>query len=182
MTHKYLDRGHTQNEGDAIHSVIERALKRIKKSGPIYVPDQYVAVILNAKKKGNPIEVKEMGYADFIDLKSLYDDMAINISRDIDGNNFKINDVRMLQFEMGANVFRFKASYKQEEWSCVPFRPKRRRSELKDIKTVTVKQAYSKNIQISENKRKDLKFLAQSNIIPDFYRYFFYSITNYIFF
>ncbi|KAJ8926788.1 hypothetical protein NQ314_020812, partial [Rhamnusium bicolor] len=48
--HKYLVRGHTQNEGDAIHSIIERSLKKCKKSGPIYVPSQYVSVIQNEKK------------------------------------------------------------------------------------------------------------------------------------
>ncbi|CAG9812835.1 unnamed protein product [Phaedon cochleariae] len=178
ITHKYLIRGHTQNEGDAIHSVIERALKRTKKSGPIYVPDQYITVIQNARKKGNPVEVKEMGYADFVDIKSLYDDMGINISRDIDGNDFKINDIRIMQFERGADVFRFKTSYKQEEWSFVSFRPRRRRSELKDIETVTLKHAYSENIKISENKRKDLKSLIEANIIPKFYRYFYDTVTN----
>ncbi|CAG9816801.1 unnamed protein product [Phaedon cochleariae] len=178
ITHKYLIRGHTQNEGDAIHSVIERALKRTKKSGPIYVPDQYITVIQNARKKGNPVEVKEMGYADFVDIKSLYDDMGINICRDIDGNDFKINDIRIMQFERGADVFRFKTSYKQEEWSFVSFRPRRRRSELKDIETVTLKHAYSENIKISENKRKDLKSLIEANIIPKFYRYFYDTVTN----
>ncbi|CAG9814764.1 unnamed protein product [Phaedon cochleariae] len=178
ITHKYLIRGHTQNEGDAIHSVIERALKRTKKSGPIYVPDQYITVIQNARKKGNPVEVKEMGYADFVDIKSLYDDMGINISRDIDGNDFKINNIRIMQFERGADVFRFKTSYKQEEWSFVSFWPRRRRSELKDIETVTLKHAYSENIKISENKRKDLKSLIEANIIPKFYRYFYDTVTN----
>lgn len=51
ITHKYLSRGHSQNEGDAVHSVIEKSLKKLKKSGPIYVPEQYVFLIRNAKKK-----------------------------------------------------------------------------------------------------------------------------------
>ena len=35
ITHKFLIKGHTQNEGDSAHSLIEREVKRILKSGPI---------------------------------------------------------------------------------------------------------------------------------------------------
>lgn len=47
ITHKFLIKGHTQNEGDAVHSTIEREVKKILKFGPIYVPAQYIA-----KKRG----------------------------------------------------------------------------------------------------------------------------------
>jgi hypothetical protein len=30
ITHKYLIRGHTQNEGDTIHNIIEKSMKRVK--------------------------------------------------------------------------------------------------------------------------------------------------------
>lgn len=170
-------REHTHNEGDAVHSVIERAIRRSKKSGPVYIPGQYVSIIRSAKKKGNPIEVKEMGFNDFIDLKILYDEMSLNITKDIEGNDFKISDVRVLKFEKNSSMFQFKTSYKQEEWNSVNFRTKKRRSDLKDIKTITIKQAYPKQIQLSENKKKDLKSLVDTHIIPDFYRYFFDSVT-----
>lgn len=54
ITHKYLITGHTKNEGDNVHSVIEQHIKKSKKSGPIYVPEQYVTLIRTAKKSGNP--------------------------------------------------------------------------------------------------------------------------------
>lgn len=50
ITHKYLITGHTQNEGDNIHSVIEKQIKLALKSGPIFVPDQYTTLIKTAKK------------------------------------------------------------------------------------------------------------------------------------
>ncbi|KAL1490215.1 hypothetical protein ABEB36_012945 [Hypothenemus hampei] len=52
ITHKFLIRGHTQNEGDNAHSVIEKAVKRYLKSGPIYEPSNYVSIIRSAKKTG----------------------------------------------------------------------------------------------------------------------------------
>jgi hypothetical protein len=40
ITHKFLIRGHMQNEVDVVHSIIEKNIRRAKKSGPIYSPDQ----------------------------------------------------------------------------------------------------------------------------------------------
>lgn len=51
ITDKYLVRGHTQNEGDVVHIIIEENLKMAKNSGPIYVPEQYVSLKRNSKKK-----------------------------------------------------------------------------------------------------------------------------------
>lgn len=51
INHKYLIRGHTQNEGNAVHSIIKKAIKNSKKSGSIYVPEQYVSLIRNAMKR-----------------------------------------------------------------------------------------------------------------------------------
>jgi len=40
IRHKYLIVGHTQNEGDCMHSVIEKQIKKVLRSGPIYIPAQ----------------------------------------------------------------------------------------------------------------------------------------------
>ena len=37
ITHKYFIKGHSQNEGDSCHSLIERQVKRLLRNGPIYV-------------------------------------------------------------------------------------------------------------------------------------------------
>lgn len=55
ITHKFLIRGHTQNEADSVHSLIEREVKKNLKSGPIYSPHQYVTLIKNAKKVNLPL-------------------------------------------------------------------------------------------------------------------------------
>lgn len=51
ISHKYLIRGHSQNEGDNVHSVIEKQVRRHIKACPIYVPQQYVTLITMSKKK-----------------------------------------------------------------------------------------------------------------------------------
>lgn len=41
ITHKFLIRGHTQNERDSVHATIEKPIQRRVKSGNIYAPSQY---------------------------------------------------------------------------------------------------------------------------------------------
>jgi hypothetical protein len=57
ITHKFVITGHSQNEGDSAHSVTEKQIKRSLKSGPVFVPEQYVSLIRIAKKTGNPYKV-----------------------------------------------------------------------------------------------------------------------------
>lgn len=94
ITHKFLIRGHTQNEGDTAHSIIEKAIKRAKKSGAIYVPDQYVQIIRSAKIKGNKFNVEEPNFDDFYDLKKLSDEIELNTVKDVDWNTIKTSDIK----------------------------------------------------------------------------------------
>lgn len=104
ITHKYLIRGHTQNEGDTVHSIIEKSMKRSKKSGPIYVPDQLVTIIRNSKKTGKPFVVKELTFNNFIDLKSLTDEIGYNCQKNIEGEQIKISNIKIIRFVKGSEV------------------------------------------------------------------------------
>lgn len=130
------------------------------------------------KKKGKPLQVKEMGYEDFIDTKILFNKMAPNMSKDFCGDDFKLSAVKMLRFQKGSNFFFFKYSYKQTEWSQVEFKPKKRRSSngIDDVSSILLKAAYSTKIALPANKLKDLDSLCSSNIIPHFYRAFYESL------
>ncbi|CAH4033578.1 unnamed protein product [Pieris brassicae] len=71
IIHKFLIKGHTQNEGDAAHSLIQRNISMALKSSPISVPDQYITLITTARKKGTPFAVHELAHDSFLDLKCL---------------------------------------------------------------------------------------------------------------
>lgn len=157
ITHKYLIRGHTQNEGDAVHSIIERSVNRAKKSGPVYVPDQYVSLIRNAKKRGKPLQVRELGYEDFVDFKEVHSEMALNIAKDSDGNTFKLSDVKVIRFEKGSDMFLYKLSYKQEKWSEVKFKAGRNRRsgfQAGQTKSISLKPAYASKITLPDKKKE----------------------------
>lgn len=82
ITHKFLIRGHSQNEGDNVHSVIEKQIKRYLQSSPIYIPEQYKTLITTAKKTGKPYKVVEMTYDQFIDVKALQESWGTNFNVD----------------------------------------------------------------------------------------------------
>lgn len=176
ITHKYLIRGHTQNEGDAVHSVIEKSLKKAKNSGPIYVPDQYIAIIRNAKKRGNPYKVIELSYQDFVDLKILSDELKFNYTKNTNGEQIKISEVKMLRFVKGDSLYYYKNSYKQENWEEVQTKLGTRQSEIITIKDVTLKNAYKAKLEISDKKRDSFSELLKTNMIPKFYETFYSSL------
>lgn len=88
---------------------------RAKKSGLIYVSEQYISLIRNSKKKGNPLQVNEMSFENFFDFKALFDDIASKIAKDKKGNAFKLQDVKLLQFKKRSDLFFYKTSYKELE-------------------------------------------------------------------
>ncbi|VEN64043.1 unnamed protein product [Callosobruchus maculatus] len=94
ITHKFLITGHTQNEGDHVHSVIEGAIKKFKKSSPIYVPDHYVTIIKQAKKRGKPYRVHEMSFSNFFDLKLMAQEIGIkDVFKNEDGEIVQLSKI-----------------------------------------------------------------------------------------
>ncbi|CAH2107147.1 unnamed protein product [Euphydryas editha] len=94
ITHKFLIRGHSQNEGDNVHSVIEKQIKRYLQSGPIYVPEQYKTLIVTAKKTGKPYKVVEMTHSKFYDMKALQESWGSNFNIDEEKNQIKWHDIK----------------------------------------------------------------------------------------
>ncbi|CAH0397612.1 unnamed protein product [Chilo suppressalis] len=69
IIHRYFETGHSQSEGDSMHSLIERA----KKNHTIYTPEQMYGLIMNAKINGEKFHLKEMEQHNFFDLKEIMD-------------------------------------------------------------------------------------------------------------
>lgn len=67
IIHRFLEKGHTQNEGDSVHALI----KRQKKGKVIYTPEQFIMLIKMAKITGEPYEVIEVNQNMIYNLKQL---------------------------------------------------------------------------------------------------------------
>lgn len=178
ITHKFLIRGHSQNEGDNVHSVIEKQVKRHIKSGPIYTPQQYITLIRTAKKSGPPYKVHEMTHDRFYDLKVLQEDWGTNFNMEEDNNQVKWHDIKILKVEKESPmVFFYKTSFAQTEFKkCWVNKRKTRRSveSTPDI-AMNLSNAYTEKVRLSEAKKKDIKELVDKNVIPRQYYDSFYK-------
>lgn len=135
ITHKFLITGHTQNEGDHVHSVIEKQISRYKKAAPIYVPDQFVSLIRQAKRKEPLYHVKEMTHSDFFDLKDLNIKMALKDSyRNTDGEIVKISELKTFRVEKDKpGKFLYKNSYQDENYCEVDTLSRRTSNDVSNV-------------------------------------------------
>ena len=67
IEHCFLEKCHTQNENDSVHSSITNAAKKVE----IYTPDQWYQTVRFARKRPCPYKVKEMTLASMFDFKGV---------------------------------------------------------------------------------------------------------------
>lgn len=174
ITHKFLVKGHSQNEGDCVHSVIERTVKKCLKAGPICIPAQYITLIRGAKKTGRPYQVNEMSYDSFFDLKNLAEQSLIGTNlKDSNGEVVKITSVAMFRFEKESpqKIF-FKTSYSEKEFCEIHLKERRSktRSNINELKKL-----YSSKVG-AEAKKPGLMKLLEKNVIPKSYAFFYENL------
>lgn len=171
ITHKFLIKGHTQNEGDSAHSQIERQIKKDLKKGPLYTPDGFINAIKNARKKSQPFRVNEMCYEDFYDWKNVCSQMCFQIQKDDANDVVKFCDLKVIKIKQDdIRAIHFKNSYADEDFKRAVVIKKR-----KEI-NVDVKKAYTAKPGISQKKKADLMELVNKNLIPRYYRSFYESL------
>lgn len=165
ITHKYLIKGHTQNEGDSVHSLIERQVKRQLKAGPMYTPELFINAVRAAKKTTKPFNVTEMCFEDFFDIKALATEMELQ-------NMAQLNvcTVVALRFERNlSNTIFFKTSYNDKQFRAA----NNITTKKKQSKDITLTRAYYTKPKIADNKKTDLLELLQKNHIPKYYKHFY---------
>lgn len=180
ITHKFLIRGHSQNEGDNVHSVIEKQIKRYSQSGPIYIPEQYKTLIGTAKKTGKPYKVKEMTHNKFYDIKALQESWGTNFNIDEEKNQIKWQDIKVLRVEKEhPEAFFFKTSFSDETYRkvCVQKRVLRanRKAADQSFFSIGLLPAYTEKIPLSAAKRQDIQELIDKNSIPKSYFDIYYK-------
>lgn len=170
ITHKFFVVGHGQSEGDSVHAMIERQIKKYKKSSPIYVPDQYGCIIRAAKKTGTPYKVHEIGFDDIFDLKALCTDLFVNIPK-----NVKLSDIRVMMLNRNdPNILFYKTSFDQKDFDQAIIINSRRKV---DIKNSVLKKAFTKRVGISDQKKKGLlSLIEKKRCVPGYYLNFYNNL------
>uniref|UniRef100_A0A6P7H5S2 Uncharacterized protein LOC114346528 n=1 Tax=Diabrotica virgifera virgifera TaxID=50390 RepID=A0A6P7H5S2_DIAVI len=168
IKHTFLEKGHTQTEGDSMHSVIERASKHI----PIFSPDQWYTLVRTAKKN-NPFHVIEMDKEKFLDLKALTQEITLNWDRDVNNEKVHLNKIRIVEANSKfPNKILFKHDY-HEQYKTIDLLQKGRKSINIDINNVELKQLYKDFLPLTKKKHEHLQFLCNKKVIPTQYHNFY---------
>ena len=88
------------------------------------------------------------------------------------GDQLKMSQIRMVEFQKGADIYRYKVNY-SGEWMSAKIKTARLGNKKKDIK---MKQAYTSKIPLSERKKNDLLKLLKSNTVPKYYENYYNSL------
>ena len=183
ITHKFLEHGHTQNEGDSMHSTIEAEIGRT----PVYSPQQYYIMARLAKKRGKPYVVTELAGEDFLDFKGLADgdNTAVkNWTIDENGKRVMWTKLRVLQLRKDKPGHAYYKNDYNEEFKVIKLnpeavqsqRPRRKtkaQSSIDDLTTVKVAQLCYGPRAITRAKHDDLLSLCAGRTIPTQYHSFF---------
>jgi len=165
-----LIKGHTQNEGDSVHSVIEKTVSRTLKGGPIYTPDQYITLIRTSKKTGQPYQVIELTHEDFFDIKSLETNIVFG------NQTVKIGELRIIKLEkLYPNKMFYKTSFSEDDFSETETKRTTRRSN-ENNEVGHLSPLYDSKLPINEKKKKGLLTLLEKNLIPRYYSSFYNNL------
>lgn len=170
ITYRFLECGHTQNEGDSMHSVIENA----SKNRTIYTPDDWIRIMKHAKQE-NPYDVTEVIQDQIFDFKFFVD--KINTKVDINNKKIPWSKIREIYVTHEAeNKLFYKREFKDDFQEIdlnfkisVPFK----------FEECELKRAYTENLGIPAPKLKDLRSLCKLGkdmVIPQEFHYFYASL------
>ena len=171
VTHRFLEVGHTQNEGDSMHALIERQSKNVS----IFSPDDWVAIIKTAKTTKKPYTVIEVEQKQIFDLKYIVKNH--NWEKDAKGKKVMWSKIREIHTSFESNhIVHFKYDFKSEyEKICVTQGCKGRPPNLSTYK---LKRAYEAFLPIEKAKLKDLTTLCDSGAIPSSRHSFYQTLKS----
>lgn len=167
ITHRFLEKGHTQNEGDSVHSVIERAAEH----KIIYTPDEWKLLVRWAKVTGESYEVIDVNQSMIFDFKDKLKNN--NWVKNTDNHKVTWTGIKEVNVEeTQSNKIRYKYALNDDYMKLVL------RKETRNYNTPILCEAYSNPIPISNDKYNDLISLCNSGIIPNKYHDFFKNLTR----
>ena len=165
ITVYYLIKGHTENDEDMVHSLIER-----NKESSIMVPNDWCALIRNMTTKKLKIEVKKMKHASFLDITTFMKSIP-NLHKCEDGKS-TLNWTSVMVLRVDKNepyVLQYKHDYVKDFKKVHLLQNGGKRKVYADISEIAkgLKPAYKDMLPISTDKFKDLQWMCDNlkNII-----------------
>lgn len=171
ITHHFLEKGHTQNEGDSVHSCIEKASRNVD----VFVPAQWYTIARTACKK-KPYIVKEVD--SFLDItqfrESCFSAMLYTTTKErVNWSNVKIVMVEPKK----PDTISFKYNHWEDDYKEVNI-SSHTRKKLCPIISYEMQPAYTEEIPINTKKFNHLKLSCTELAIPSQYHNFFLSLKH----
>ena len=177
ITVNYLVKGHTENQADTIHSMVEAK----KASAKLFLPSEWATVIRSADADNKfAIEVYEMSYGDFYDAQELFTRYK-NFKIDEEGEK-AVNwlNLAAIRFKKGSVKLYHKKSHGDLVYSSLNMMQvgKGRRVAAKIYEMQPLLKAYLSTLPISAAKFKDLQELCRGDkpVIPSRYHEFYQDL------
>lgn len=160
ITHRFLEQGHTQNEGDSVHALIEKQ----SKGKLIYTPQQWYALVRWAKISGKPYKVFEVDQSQIFDYKPLLN--GRNWKKDTNNQIVKWNQIKEISIRKNEpDCIFFKYDLQGESHCLKTLIGTRTRANV--LNYSNLENAYPQGIlPITDAKYKDLISLCDCGVIP----------------
>ena len=171
IQHKFLQIGHSFNEGDSMHSAIERASRHIH----VYTPTHWGLVIQSASHKRKYM-VKKMMPKDLLDFKK-FSRCLIHLEKDADKNKIswlKIRSFRIAQDD--PNKVYIKYSFDGQPVVLDLFKKGRRASDAPTVANIELRKLDA--LRIDADKYKDLLKICEIKIIPFIHHDYYKNIAH----
>jgi hypothetical protein len=168
ITHRYMERGHTMNEADSMHSTIERAARYEQ----IFEPKDLVPIVLNAKRKGSKYDVQLIG-PEILDFHPLADKLQNWTSKNAQWKN--VREIKVDPEEPGKVFVKHDLS---PNIAAVEIKISKVGRQV-NLASYSVPKAYNGPLQLKFKKLADLANLCSELVIPVHKHAFYKGLLNF---
>lgn len=168
IIHRFLLKGHTQNEGDSVHARIETESKGKR----LFVPSHWRRVMRDAKKKDEDYIVVKMDQSKVYDFEDLFSRQ--NWEYDVNGNKIKWTQVTEIKIVGGTRKAEIQYNYDPD--STVILRVDQRQGRPLNLKSYLPIEAYDGLLPIAAKKKKALLKLCEKLVVPTKYHTFYQAL------
>lgn len=171
ISHNYFERGHSQMEGDSVHTTFENATERLE----IYSPKDWVLGIKNSKQNPPKYNVTEIRHNMMIVFKECASSVISNRRKGINGQCERWNKILSFQYRKESpNIIFFKYDY-IDAYQMLDVNQDRRRRSLKNY---NLKRLYRTRLSIYNPKYADLVRLCNKGLIPSKHHLFYENLPR----
>lgn len=185
ISHKFMEVGHTQNEGDSVHANIERSAKRKL----IYTPNEWYTLVRWSKTNEPSYEVYELQQNEVYDFKAHLD--TKEWSKNTENEKISWTDIKEIFVDYTSDghdhtedIIYYKNRLSQERYKILNCGIQNCTRVTRNTQSASITceevlvPAYNKPLPLPALKVRDLQYLCNKGLIPQRHHNFFNSFEK----